>query len=303
MRWNDHDRWVWSERPAHDAIIPVGQFEAAQEIFRSAQRPARRRQRTRHPYVLSGLVRCATCGRKMQGSWNHETANCRCKFPASHAGDERQHAKTVYVRESSTSVVPGLDRWIGTLFDEDHLRRPPHAVAGASEPGADDAQVRELHLRRQLRECDAKLAKYRKLLEHDGELNVVVGWIAEIEGQRRVSNASLAASPGTVGTRRMSKALVRHLKDVVAVLADADPADKRAVYDELGGSACPTTPTAESTSRPATVYLGLVSRGECNPKYTGPVGGMADGSVTRALSSAPDQRGDVAPRAVLASAR
>jgi hypothetical protein len=30
------------------------------------------------------------------------------------------------------------------------------------------------------------------------------------------------------------KTLVRQLKDIVAVLADADPEDKRAIYDELG---------------------------------------------------------------------
>ena len=30
------------------------------------------------------------------------------------------------------------------------------------------------------------------------------------------------------------KALVRQLKDIAAVLADADPEDKRAIYDELG---------------------------------------------------------------------
>jgi len=30
------------------------------------------------------------------------------------------------------------------------------------------------------------------------------------------------------------KALVAQLRDIVAVLADADPADKRAIYEELG---------------------------------------------------------------------
>lgn len=30
------------------------------------------------------------------------------------------------------------------------------------------------------------------------------------------------------------KTLVRQLNDIVAVLADADPEDKRAIYDELG---------------------------------------------------------------------
>jgi hypothetical protein len=36
-------------------------------------------------------------------------------------------------------------------------------------------------LRRQLKECDAKLARYRALLEHDDQITVVATWIAEVE--------------------------------------------------------------------------------------------------------------------------
>ena len=50
-----------------------------------------------------------------------------------------------------------------------------------------------------------------------------------------------ASSATSAGSRRPAsspkneiKALVRQLKDIVAVLADADPEDKRAIYDELG---------------------------------------------------------------------
>ena len=100
MRWNDPDEWVWSEQPTHTAIIEPETFEAAQDVFAGAQRAAIRKERTRHPYVLSGLMRCAECDRKMQASWNNGRAYYRCKFPAEYAIAAEQHPKTVYVQRT-----------------------------------------------------------------------------------------------------------------------------------------------------------------------------------------------------------
>jgi len=53
-----------------------------------------------------------------------------------------------------------------------------------SEPEDDEGRV--LDLRRQLKECDTKLAGYRELLEQDANIAVVATWIAEVErGVRR----------------------------------------------------------------------------------------------------------------------
>ncbi len=83
MRWNDRDDWVWSEQPTHEPLVSTEQFEGAQLVFAGAQRSHVRREKvTRGPYVLSGMVRCAICGRRMQGSWNHNQPYYRCKFPA-----------------------------------------------------------------------------------------------------------------------------------------------------------------------------------------------------------------------------
>jgi DNA invertase Pin-like site-specific DNA recombinase len=134
MRWNPTSEWVWSEHHTHPAIINSDTFEAAQDIFAGAQRTAVRKERTRNPYVLSGRVRCAQCGRKMQGSWNHSEAYYRCKFPSEYAVAEGEHGKTVYVREAA--IVPGLDTWIASLFDDEHLDSTCEALAliGDIEP-------------------------------------------------------------------------------------------------------------------------------------------------------------------------
>ena len=120
---------------------------------------------------------------------------------------EQQHTKTVYVREDA--IVPGLDTWIGGLFD-------------------DDDQGRVLELRRLLKECDVKLAKYRALLEHDSNIIIAATWIAEVEQERKNVERQLGRKPTTRKlTKNESKALVAQLRDIVAVLADADPLDKR----------------------------------------------------------------------------
>ncbi len=233
MRWNQPSEWVWSEDQTHIAIIEPETFETAQDVFAGAQRSAVRKERTRHPYVLSGLVRCAQCGRKMQASWNNGRAYYRCKFPAEYAITTEQHAKTVYVREHA--IVPSLDAWIGSLFAEEHLDATCEALAAVSDLDPEDGEGREFDLRRRLKECDAKLARYRALLEHDSEITVVATWIAEVERERKSLERDLGRKPTPLKhTKNEIKALVRQLKDIVGALADADPEDKRAIYDELG---------------------------------------------------------------------
>ncbi len=233
MRWNPPSQWIWSAEPTHPALIDFDTFNAVQQVFGRAQRAAVRREKTKRPYVLSGLVRCGICGRRMQGSQNHGRPYYRCKFPAEYAVTEQQHAKTVYVREEA--ILPPLDRWLAGLFDDKHIDSTCQALAEASRASTGDDQTRQLELRRRLKECEAKLAKYRAALEHNPNITTVADWIAEVEQQRRAIEHELGRTPTT---RRLTKnevrALVGRLKDITEVLAGADPEDKRAVYAQLG---------------------------------------------------------------------
>ncbi len=138
-------------------------------------------------------MRCSQCARKMQASWNNGRAYYRCKFPAEYAIAEEQHPKTVYVQEHA--IVPCLDEWIGSLFADDRLDVTCEALAAVSDLDPLDDDGREFDLRRRLKECDAKLARYRELLEVDSEITSAATWIAEVERERRSIERDLGRKP------------------------------------------------------------------------------------------------------------
>ena len=181
-----------------------------------------------------GLVHCAPAVGDGQAEQPREVVPYyRCKFPAEYAIASGEHNRTVYVREGS--VVPGLDEWLAGLFDDEHLDATCAALAEASQLPDDNHEVVELDLRRRLKDCQTKLARYRDVLESGTEVSVVGDWIAEVDRERRSIERQLGHKPtNQVLTTSEVKALVTRLKDILAVLAHADPELKRTVYEELG---------------------------------------------------------------------
>ena len=59
--------WAVSVRPAHPALVSEAEFVAAQRV-RAARQTRDGRARS---YLLSGLVRCGVCGRRMDSHWVH----------------------------------------------------------------------------------------------------------------------------------------------------------------------------------------------------------------------------------------
>jgi len=234
MRWNPEADWVWSEHETHPAIVTVDDFDTVRDIFAAGRRGPQRKLRTRHPYALAGIVHCGVCGRKMQSSWNNGRAYYRCKFPAEYAIKEDKHPKTVYLREDA--ILPRLDGWIGDLFDPAHLDATCAALAHASDRDAAQPPEPNLLIADQLRECEAKLRKYRQLLEERDDIAVIGEWIAEAERER--NRLQRLAKP----TRRTAAPIAAHgvreiveqLQGISTALNSAEPNERRAVYDSLG---------------------------------------------------------------------
>ncbi|WP_280414992.1 zinc ribbon domain-containing protein [Nocardia carnea] len=81
-------RIVRAQRPAHPAIVSVATFTEAQLIRRRRAGTGNRAwaalERTRHGsgrrvYLLSGLLRCDGCGRKMQAELVRDSVYYRCR--------------------------------------------------------------------------------------------------------------------------------------------------------------------------------------------------------------------------------
>lgn len=107
MAWNDRADWIWSAEPTHEAIVSPETFAAASAQRQVAgHRQAVVKPRRQHIYALTSLVQCGLCGRRMAGSWNHDQAHYRCRFPSEYAGATGKHPRWVYLRERQRRPVP-----------------------------------------------------------------------------------------------------------------------------------------------------------------------------------------------------
>jgi hypothetical protein len=73
---------VRSERPAHPGIVSVAEFTQVQLLRRAKARGGSMVERgarsTVHQYRFQGMIRCALCGRKMEGAVNGARIYYRC---------------------------------------------------------------------------------------------------------------------------------------------------------------------------------------------------------------------------------
>lgn len=96
---NERSDWEFSDKPAHPALVSETDFVAAQHISAlatPATGPAR-------PYLLVGLLRCATCDRRLISHWTHDRAWYRCRHGQTHARPSAfGQPRTLYLREDRT---------------------------------------------------------------------------------------------------------------------------------------------------------------------------------------------------------
>ena len=234
MRWNDEDAWIVSETLTHDPLVSDEQFRAVRTLAGAGRRrPVVRKPRpTSQPFALHGLVVCALCHRRMQGSANHGRAHYRCRYPSEYAiANELDHPRNVYVREDQ--ILGPLDGWLAQVFDPGQLDTTLDALEAAADSTDDTDQAK----RRRVAKCDTRLARYRATLEAGTDPAVVSAWIAEVQAERLVAEVDLGRAT-VQRSRRMSRdqlaALVNGLGNLLGVLASAAPEDKAEVYRRLG---------------------------------------------------------------------
>ncbi len=236
LTWNNRDQWVWSDKPAHPAIIDEATFTAVQQrLARRGPTSDRLGPRTRHPYVLRSRLFHQQCGRRMQGNWNHGHAHYRCRYPQEYAlANTIDHPLAVYLREDT--VLPALDAWLAGAFAPDRI----HDSLNTLNHTQPDTHAPENDLLRQaIVDCDRKLARHRAALEAGADPAIVTRWITETQTERAAAVTALdrarqPSSPRRRMTRQEIKDLVDALGGLLTVLDKADPEDKTEVYQQLG---------------------------------------------------------------------
>lgn len=143
-----------------------------------------------------------------------------------------EHPRSVYLRESA--VVPVLDEWLAGLFAPERLDETCAALAATTEHD-EGSEARAEAARRRLRDCDTRLDRYRAALEGGADPVIVGQWIAEVRVDRHVAEAELTACSrsGRLTTDDVRQ-LVVYAGDLVEALSAAEPADKAALYANLG---------------------------------------------------------------------
>ena len=233
MRWNTRGTWVYSEHPVHEALVPIEDFERAQEVLAARGRgpTTHRPHRTRRPYALRGVLHCGVCDRKMQGNWNNDQAYYRCRFPNEYAlANKINHPKVVYLREADILVT--IDRWLASAFTPTRIDATIQAMA-TSAPEVNDAGAAEL--RKKISTCDHKLRQYRAALDAGADPAEVTTWINTTKHERaRAENELVHLPAATAMTKTEIASLLHDLADIVQTIADADATDKADLYKALG---------------------------------------------------------------------
>jgi hypothetical protein len=236
LMWNPESSWVVSEELVHPRLVSDEVFEQVQLRLasRGPSTPRESGTRGRHPYALRGLIRCAACGRKMQGAWNRGRAQYRCRFPGEYAlANKIEHPLAVYLREDA--VLGPLDAWLATAL------ALPHCAALARsedlEPSVDPV-VDAAH--RQLTECDRKPARHRAALEAGADPLVVAEWTNDVQRVRDTAQATLNAARPVERARPLTPhevtAMIDSLGGLLSVRRQAPANDKCDLYRQLGVS-------------------------------------------------------------------
>ena len=118
QRWNLPAGWVISARPAHPALVSEAGYIAAQDASapRGPAGPV-----TRH-YLLAGLLRCGTCGRRLESAWSNGKPAYRCRHGYTSATrPDPARPKNLYVREDK--IMPRLAALAILHAGDGHLPR------------------------------------------------------------------------------------------------------------------------------------------------------------------------------------
>ncbi|WP_326809417.1 recombinase family protein [Streptomyces sp. NBC_01775] len=282
LTWNSHDKWIWSAEPAHEPLVPMADFQAAQaqqERRRNIAGVERMVGPTKRSYALRGLLRCGQCDRKMQGNYNNGLPNYRCRYPAEYARSASlPHPLTVYVREGA--LLPALDAWIARTFAPGRLKQTLQALHQAQSMTTPAPGPALEVARRTLADCDRRIDRYRAAIDAGTNPALVTEWINKATADRNAAQRQIAAVTATTATptkiprpltEEQIAQVIKDLGNLADRLQQAAPERKAPLYAAFGLSLTYDHSKRAVTveSRPESVCTacayGACPRGDSNP--------------------------------------
>lgn len=168
QHWQETDKWVTSDEPTWPALVDSELWERVNARITNTRGPARRRSRgAPGDYLLSGMLRCATCGRSMHGNMLKSKPYYRCNTQRPDYADTG-HPRTTAVREER--IITVLDPWLSSIVDPSNREQviaEVLAVDNCGEPEPPHVQTARRSLTQLAIELDRVLAAIRSGMDPD----------------------------------------------------------------------------------------------------------------------------------------
>ncbi len=200
FRRSAQSKVVRSREPAHPAIVSVEDFTSVQLEMRARRGPGRvpraSQERTKvgpkADYLFRGAIRCACCGRKMEGARRKHAIFYRCAartlVPGSRSAMD--HPPTVYLREDR--LADAVNGWVSRLFSPDNLDETVALMAGAQE-GPDTTEEAETRLRERIEAAESAMARLQRAMEAGWDPSELTAQFNAAVMEKRAAEAGLNA--------------------------------------------------------------------------------------------------------------
>lgn len=232
LRWRPEEEWVRPDQLTHERLIDDDTFAAVRGRLASGAQGARKPRSSAHAYLLRGLIFCSVCGRRMEGAWrpnrNAETPGrvlYRCVVKQNRAlAHLPHHPSSMYVREDA--ILGRLDQWIATLTSPESLEAHQH-------PSSHDSPGEALRAR--IADLDRKISSLVAAVEAGADLPQLTDQLKRRGTERAGLEAQLRAIPRErqLSSQELGTAIAE-LGGIPKILATADPAARKKVYQSLG---------------------------------------------------------------------
>lgn len=173
---NPSEKWIWSDEPAHDALVSREMFDKAAltgiRNDNATRAVASHEEFRKHSYTLRSFLKCGVCGLRMHGRRRRNVKYYVCETNRRQPGlAPVDHRKMVYVNEKKVAAKV-VDFLQTRVFGYDRLFLMKAAL-DAEDPERDQANEHVERLTRELADLRARTRRLMASLEgedHGNEL-------------------------------------------------------------------------------------------------------------------------------------